>query len=215
MGRLLDTQEITQLNARLDVMYPWDGVAFLLHESPWQLLIATILSAQCTDAQVNAATRVLFTQYPTVKELAEADLHELETIVYPTGFYHTKARHIRETARILNAQYHGQVPPSPDELTRLPGVGRKTANLVLSHAYGVPCVVVDTHVKRLAYRLGLTPHTDPARVEADLTEKLPESHWIRINYQLITHGRRICTALSPRCASCGLSDLCQQAGVIA
>jgi len=201
--------EINTLMDRLDEMYPMEGVCYLEYgEEPWQLLIATILSAQCTDSRVNMVTPGLYAKYPTLEALASADINELENCIKSTGFYHSKAAHIIETARVLLEKFGGKLPESMESLTELPGVGRKTANLIRGFVFGVPSIIVDTHVKRISGKLGLTDNTDPHKIEIDLSRLLPEEHWTRYNTQIIAHGRTVCTARSPKCAVCKLADLC-------
>ncbi len=190
-------------------MYGTDRVCYLEHENAWQLLFATILSAQCTDARVNIVTKDLFRKYPTLADFAKADLKEMEQDIHSTGFYHNKAKNIIACARELLDKYEGQVPDTIEELTRLPGVGRKTANVILGNVYGIDSIVVDTHVKRISRKLGLTKEEDPEKVEYDLMKKLPKDHWILYNIQIITFGRQICFARNPKCAICPLSDLCK------
>ena len=199
------TGEILEL---LDQEYGREYVCYLNYETPWQLLIATMLSAQCTDARVNVVTRELFVKYPTLEAFAGADLKELETDIRPTGFFHTKARNIIACARRLVTEYHGEVPRKLEELVSLPGVGRKTANVIRGNIFHEPSVVVDTHVKRISRRLGLTVQEDPEKIEYELMEELPEDHWILYNIQIITFGRQICTARSPRCQECFLTKYC-------
>jgi endonuclease-3 len=188
------------------------AVTALRHENPFQLLIATILSAQCTDERVNLTTPALFARYPTAEALAAADPVELEELVRPTGFFRQKARYIREAAGRLLADYGGEVPPAMDDLLTLPGVARKTANVVRGEIYGLADgVTVDTHVKRLSGRLGLTTETDPVKVERDLMAIIPRESWIEISHLLIWHGRRVCTARKPACPACPLNDLCPSA----
>lgn len=192
----------------LDEHYGTDTKCYLDHDNAWQLLIATILSAQCTDARVNIVTATLFKKYPTVKAFAEADLKELEQDIHSTGFYHNKAKNIIACCRVLLEKYDGEVPSSIEELTALPGVGRKTANVIRGNIYNEPSIVVDTHVKRVSKKLGLTEETDPVKVEFDLMKKLPKDHWILWNLQIIAHGRSICKAPKPDCENCFLKDLC-------
>ncbi|MBO6259334.1 MAG: endonuclease III [Lachnospiraceae bacterium] len=192
----------------LDEHYGTDTKCYLDHDNAWQLLIATILSAQCTDARVNIVTATLFKKYPTVKAFAEADLKELEQDIHSTGFYHNKAKNIIACCRVLLEKYDGEVPSSIEELTALPGVGRKTANVIRGNIYNEPSIVVDTHVKRVSKKLGLTEETDPVKVEFDLMKKLPKDHWILWNLQIIAHGRSICKAPKPYCENCFLKDLC-------
>lgn len=192
----------------LDEHYGTDARCYLDHDNAWQLLIATILSAQCTDARVNIVTKTLFIKYPSVKAFAEANLKELEKDIHSTGFYHNKAKNIIACCRMLIEKYDGDVPSSIEELTALPGVGRKTANVIRGNIYNEPSIVVDTHVKRVSKKLGLTEETDPVKVEYDLMKKLPEDHWILWNLQIIAHGRSICKAPKPDCENCFLKDLC-------
>lgn len=199
------TKEILK---RLDEAYGTDYVCYLNHETPWQLLIAVILSAQCTDARVNIVTKDLFVKYNTLEKFANASLEELEQDIHSTGFYHNKAKNIISCARTLIEKHGGEVPRTLEELTALAGVGRKTANVIRGNVYGDPSIVVDTHVKRISKRLGLTEHEDPVKVEMDLMEVLPEDHWILYNIQIITFGRSVCIARSPKCEACFLSDIC-------
>lgn len=199
---------INRILALLDELYPWENKCFLHYREPWQLLFATILSAQCTDDRVNIVTKELFQKYLDVAAFAHADLHELENDVRSTGFYRMKALHIRQSAVLLLELHHGILPSDIESLTALPGVGRKTANVVRGHVFGIPSIVVDTHVKRVSYRLGLTRHTDPEDIEFELMEILPKMHWIRYNQQIITHGRLVCAARSPRCGDCRLAAEC-------
>lgn len=192
----------------LDDMYGTDLVCYLDHDNAWQLLIATILSAQCTDARVNVVTKDLFVKYPDVRSFAEASLSELEQDIRSTGFYHNKAKNIIACCRKLHEEYDDRVPSDIDELTSLPGVGRKTANVIRGNVYQIPSIVVDTHVKRISGKLGLTRETDPVKIEYDLMKEIPEDHWILINIQLITFGRDICKAISPQCERCRLRKYC-------
>ena len=194
----------------LDEQYGREYVCYLNHETPWQLLIATMLSAQCTDARVNIVTKDLFQKYDTVEKFANADLEELEQDIKPTGFYHTKAKNIIACTRALINGFGGEVPRSLEDLTSLAGVGRKTANVIRGNIYYEPSVVVDTHVKRISKRLGLTKHEDPEKIEQDLMKELPKDHWILYNIQIITFGRSICTARSPKCGECFLQKYCKE-----
>ncbi len=203
-----ERERITEILRRLDEQYGTEVMCSLEYQAPWQLLIATILSAQCTDERVNLVTKDLFRKYPSVEAFASADLEELERDIRPTGFYHNKAKNIIACCRELCASYHGEVPRSIEELTALAGVGRKTANVIRGNVYGDASIVVDTHVKRISGKLDLTKETEPEKIERDLMEVLPEENWIRINMQLITLGREICTARSPKCERCFLADLC-------
>ena len=199
------TREILRI---LDDTYGTDWRCYLEHKNPGQLLIATILSAQCTDARVNIVTKDLFRKYPDMAAFAKADLAELEQDIRPCGFYHNKAVNIIGCARKIMTDFGGEVPRSLEDLTSLPGVGRKTANVIRGNIYGDASIVVDTHVKRISKRLGLTKETDPEKVEFDLMKKLPEDHWILWNLQIITFGREICFARNPDCANCFLRKYC-------
>lgn len=180
--------------------------------SPYQLIVATILSAQCTDKRVNMVTPALFRRYPTPDALAAARQEELEEIIRSTGFFRAKAKSLIGMAGAVTDRHHGQVPPSMDDLVHLPGVGRKTANVVLGNAFGIDVgVVVDTHVGRVAARLGLTSETDPVKVELDLMKLFPRERWTMLSHLLIWHGRRICEARKPRCTACPLAPLCPSA----
>lgn len=194
---------------RLDEAYGREYRCYLNHENAWQLLIAVIMSAQCTDARVNIVTKDLFRKYDTLEKFAYAEIEELEQDIHSIGFYHNKARNIILCARKLVEEFGGEVPRSLEDLTSLPGVGRKTANVIRGNIYNEPSVVVDTHVKRISKRLGLTKEEDPVKVEYDLMKALPEDHWILYNIQIITLGRSICTARNPKCSECFLSDLCR------
>lgn len=181
---------------------------YLDHENAWQLLIATMLSAQCTDARVNLVTKDLFKKYTSVKDFAQADLAELEQDIHSTGFYHNKAKNIIACCQALSEKYGGEVPQDIEALTALAGVGRKTANVIRGNIYHIPSIVVDTHVKRISGKLGITKETDPVKVELDLMKKLPEDHWILWNIHIIRLGRTICKAPTPKCEECFLKDLC-------
>jgi endonuclease-3 len=183
------------------------------YETPFHLLVATILSAQCTDERVNLVTPELFRQFPTPRDFADAPAGELEIAIRSTGFFRAKARSLRECARDLVQKHGSEVPRSLDELTELRGVGRKTANVVLGNAFGIPGVVVDTHVGRLSRRLGLTRQTDPVKVERDLMERIPKRDWTLFSHLLIHHGRAVCQARKPRCGECRLATLCPKVGV--
>ncbi|WP_299461777.1 endonuclease III [uncultured Gimesia sp.] len=186
----------------------------LIHDSPFQLLVATILSAQCTDERVNATTPTLFKKYPTAEKLAASQQADVEKIVYPLGFFRAKATNIRKMALALTEQYDGEVPRTLKELVALPGVGRKTANVVLGTAFGIPSgVVVDTHVKRICNIFGLTTSKNPEIIERDLIEVLPKSEWIDFSHRVILHGRATCVARKPRCTECGLLKICPRMGL--
>lgn len=198
---------------RLARLYPRASCS-LDHAGPFQLLIATILSAQCTDKRVNVVTPDLFARWPTAGTLAAASQDEVEDVIRSTGFFRAKARNIRGCCEALVERHRGQVPRVLEDLVKLPGVGRKTANVVLGSGFGLPTgVVVDTHVGRISRRLGLTRHADPVRAERDLMEVIPRAHWIAFSHRLIEHGRSVCTARRPRCEACPLADLCPRVGV--
>ncbi len=190
-------------------MYSDEVRCYLTHEDAWQLLVATILSAQCTDARVNTVTPGLFAKYPKVADFANADLSELEQDIRQTGFYHNKAKNIKACAAMLLDEYDGIVPSDIDDLTRLPGVGRKTANVIRGNIFGIESIVVDTHVKRISNRLGLTKEDDPVKIEYELMKKIPKDQWILINIWFITFGRSLCTARSPKCQECRLAGYCR------
>jgi endonuclease-3 len=192
--------------------YP-DARCELDFNSPLELLIATVLSAQCTDIRVNAVTPVLFNRFPTLETLAAAKLSEVEEIIYSTGFFRSKAKNIKELAnRILN-DFGGEVPNDLAQLVTLPGVGRKTANVVLGNAFGIPGLTVDTHFGRLSRRFGWSTATDPVKVENDVAKLIPEKEWTLLSHKLIWHGRRICHSRKPECGICPLAKLCPSAGI--
>ena len=192
----------------LQQAYP-NAVCALHHKSAWQLLVATILSAQCTDVRVNLVTPALFKAFPTPKAMAAASLPELEELIRTTGFFRNKAKSLQGAARVVSEEFHGKVPQTMDELLRIPGVARKTANVVLGSWFHIADgIVVDTHVLRLSRRLGLTKETTPEKVERDLMRIVPQSAWINLSHQLISHGRALCIARKPRCADCPLEPLC-------
>lgn len=193
-------------------LYP-DAHCALDHENPLQLLIATILSAQCTDVRVNQVTPALFARYPRAEAFADADPGELETAIQSTGFFRNKARNIMACCRQLIERHAGQVPGTMEDLVQLPGVGRKTANVLLGNAFGTPGITVDTHVGRLSRRLGLTTETDPEKVERDLMALIAEKEWTLFSHRLIYHGRQVCHARKPNCAGCALASLCPKVGV--
>jgi len=198
---------IETLLQRLDAAYPQASCA-LNYRSPLQLLIATILSAQCTDERVNKVTPSLFEKYKTAKDFADADLGELQEAIRPTGFFKNKAKAIKACCQKIVEDYGGEVPATLEEMVTLPGVGRKTANLVLGEVHHIPGIVVDTHVRRLAKRLGLTEHDDPEKIERDLMTLIPKERWTLFSHQLIHHGRQVCKARKPACDRCNLNDLC-------
>ena len=203
------TKRTKEILDRLDKEYGTEYVCYLNHENAWQLLIAVILSAQCTDARVNIVTKDLFQTYDSLEKFANANLEELEQDIKSTGFYHNKAKNIIACAKRLVYEFHGEVPSTIEELTSLAGVGRKTANVIRGNIYNEPSIVVDTHVKRISRRLGFTKETDPEKIEYELMKVLPKDHWILYNIQIITFGRNICFARSPKCEECFLQDLCK------
>ena len=205
-------ERIAEILRILDDRYGTDTRCYLHYETPWQLLIATILSAQCTDARVNLVTKDLYVKYPTINSFAEAELAEMEQDIRSIGFYHNKAKNIIACARRLRDDFNGEVPRSLEELVSLPGVGRKTANVIRGNIFGDPSIVVDTHVKRISKRLSLTKKDDPKDVEFDLMKILPEDHWILYNLQIIALGREICTARAPKCEGCPLHEVCVSRG---
>lgn len=204
-----EKERVAEVLHRLDTQYTTEYRCYLEHETPWQLLVATILSAQCTDARVNLVTKDLFVKYPDVQAFANASLAELEQDIHATGFYHNKAKNIIACARRILTEFHGEVPQTLEELTSLAGVGRKTANVIRGNIYHEPSIVVDTHVKRISKKLGFTKEEDPEKIEYDLMELLPEDHWILYNIHIITLGRSICTARNPKCTECFLADVCR------
>ena len=204
-----EKERIEEVLKRLDMQYGTEYRCYLDHENPWQLLVATILSAQCADARVNIVTKELFVKYPDVESFANADLKELEQDIHATGFYHNKAKNIIACARRVLTEFDGEVPSTLEDLTSLAGVGRKTANVIRGNIYNEPCIVVDTHVKRISNKLGFTKEQDPEKIEFDLMEVLPKDHWILYNIHIITLGRTICTARSPKCTECFLADVCK------
>jgi len=205
-------QRAGPINELLRALYP-DAVTALSHETPLQLLIATILSAQCTDARVNLVTPALFARYPTAQDFARCDIRELQSLIKSTGFYRNKAKNIRDCCAALVQRFGGEVPGDLAALVSLPGVGRKTANVVLGDAFDTPGITVDTHVGRLSRRLGLTRQTDPVKVEFALMELLPPTEWTAFSHRLILHGRRVCHARKPLCEQCPLAGLCPKIGV--
>jgi endonuclease-3 len=196
----------------LGKLYP-DAFCALHHETPLQLLIATILSAQCTDARVNLVTPALFARYPDAQALADADPKELETLIQSIGFFRNKARNLIACCQRLIEKHGGQVPSTIEELVALAGVGRKTANVLLGNAFATPGIPVDTHVGRLSRRLGLTTETDPVKVERVLMRLIPRKEWVNFGHRMIFHGRQVCHARKPNCAGCSLAKLCPKVGV--
>jgi len=206
-------QRALEILIRLKRLYP-DAPCTLDYETPVQLMVATILSAQCTDARVNLVTPELFRRFPDAAALAGADVAELENLVRSTGFYRNKAKNIQAACQLIMTEFGGQVPRMMEDLLRLPGVARKTANVVSAHAYGVNLgVTVDTHVKRLTYRLGLTKNTDPVKIERDLMKLIPQPDWENWSIRIIYHGRAVCMARNPQCDRCELADLCPSANL--
>lgn len=216
-SRLMKTSDPIRLRARRIVrllarIYP-DAHCALHHENPLQLLVATILSAQCTDRRVNLVTPPLFRRYPGVEAFAAARPRELEQAIASTGFFRNKARNIIACCQAIRDQHGGQVPGTLEQLVKLPGVGRKTANVILGNAFAVPGITVDTHVGRLSRRLGLSVHTDPAKVEQDLMRLIPKKEWTMFSHRMIFHGRQVCHARKPACDACGLAGVCPKIGV--
>lgn len=203
------TKRTAKIIELLDEVYTTEYRCSLNYTSPWELLAATMLSAQCTDERVNIVTKDLFAKYPDVASFAVADICEMERDIHSVGFYRSKAKNIINTARIIHEKYNDEVPSKLEELTALPGVGRKTANVIRGNIFHDPSIVVDTHVKRISKRLGFTKETDPHKVEFDLMRVLPKDHWIVYNIQIITFGRQICTARAPKCSECFLKDICK------
>jgi len=202
------TERVKRILEKLDNEYGTDYRIYLNHSNTYELLFAVIMSAQCTDARVNIVTDTLFKKYPTLEAFANADLKEFEDDIHSTGFYHNKAKNIIACAKVLVDEYGGEVPDNIEELTALPGVGRKTANVILGNIYHKPSIVVDTHVKRISNRLGLTKEQDPVKIEFDLMKKLPQDHWILWNIDIITLGRTICVANREKCDECFLLEEC-------
>ena len=203
-------EKILIIRERLTALYP-DTECTLVYEDPFQLLIATQLAAQCTDARVNIVTKTLFKKYPTVESFADAELSELEQDIKSTGFYHNKAKNIIGCAKKLLSDFNGEVPRTMEELLSLPGTGRKTANLVLGDAFGIPGIVIDTHAKRLSGRLGLTKEETPEKIEKDLAKFVPKDYWTMLGHHFVDHGRAVCDARKPKCGECTLSDVCSYA----
>ncbi|MBL7068061.1 MAG: endonuclease III [Candidatus Marinimicrobia bacterium] len=203
-----------EIFSRLKNAYP-AAKCSLQFRSPHELFVSTILSAQCTDKRVNQVTSALFRKYPTVKAFAESDIEELKEVIRSTGFYNHKARAIQVSMKTIMEKYNGEVPESLEELVKLDGVGRKTANVVLGDAFGIPGIVVDTHVKRLSNRMGLIKNTDPLKIEQDLMKLFPPDQWTLLGHLMIDHGRSICIARKPKCPDCSLNDICPSAEITA
>lgn len=209
----MSEKEVLALIKELKRLYP-KHIIPLHHKNAWELLCAVILSAQCTDARVNTITPHLFKKYPTVQDLAKAKLKEVEHIIHSTGFYHSKAVSLIEMSKRVCEVYGGEIPQNMDDLLTLRGVARKTANVMLGDYFKKPAgIVVDTHVKRLSFRLGLTKETDPVKIEKDLTKIVPYKYWGWIAIALILHGRQVCNARKPECARCNLNKLCPKKGI--
>jgi endonuclease III len=207
-ARGTDPARVKTILLKLDEAYPAATCA-LRHDNPFQLLISTILSAQCTDERVNQVTATLFPKYPNPKAFAYANPRELEQEIRPTGFFRNKTKSVIGASKRIVEEFHGEVPRTMEELLRLPGVARKTANVVLGTAFGIASgIVVDTHVIRLSGRLDLTKNTDPKKIELDLMQVIPQEKWILFSHQLIWHGRRVCQARKPRCLECNLEPIC-------
>ncbi|MFN2463597.1 MAG: endonuclease III [Candidatus Dormibacteria bacterium] len=214
LGTKADVRRRTEVtDQRLEAAYPVPECA-LFHKSPLQLLVATILSAQCTDERVNMVTPGLFARYPDAASFAMADPAELEMIIQSTGFFRAKTKSIIGCTQALMDRFGGEVPRRMEDLVTLPGVGRKTANVVLGVAFGLPGFAVDTHVMRLTARLGLTRHTDPVKIEYEVTANLPPQRWADFGMRLILHGRQVCQARKPNCPACVLHDFCPSSSVI-
>lgn len=203
-------ERVKKILELLDREYGTEYRCYLNHENAWQLLIAVILSAQCTDARVNIVTKDLFQKYDTLEKFANADQAELEKDIHSTGFFRMKAKNIISCARVLMERFSGEVPRTIEELTSLAGVGRKTANVIRGNIYHDPSIVVDTHVKRISRKLGFVQSSDPEKIEYELMEILPKDHWILYNIHIITLGRTICTARKPKCNECFLKEYCPQ-----
>lgn len=202
-------ERVEQIVQLLNQSYSTEYKCYLNHDNAWQLLIATMLSAQCTDARVNLVTKDLFVKYPSLEAFADCDVRELEQDIYSTGFYKNKAKNIKACAKKLVTEYGGEVPSDLDALVQLDGVGRKTANVIRGNIFHEPSIVVDTHVKRISKKLGLSKSDDPVKVEQELMKVLPKEQWILYNIQIITHGRTICTARNPKCEECPLKTACR------
>jgi endonuclease-3 len=207
MSKKISKDRVKKILKILSRTYP-DVKTALRHRSPLQLLVATILSAQCTDKQVNQVTPALFKKLRTAQDFADVPLADLEEIIRPTGFYRNKAKSIKACCEALVERHGGNVPDNIEALVKLPGIGRKTANVILGSAFGIPGIVVDTHVKRLSHRMGLTKERDPVKIEFDLMLQIPKKDWISFSHQMIWHGRALCNARKPKCPECPLLDLC-------
>jgi len=200
-------QRVIKIIGIFDRLYPEAGCS-LEYKDPLQLLIAAQLSAQCTDARVNIVTKTLFEKYKNVYDFAGADLEELQEDIRSTGFYRNKAKNIKNCCRMIIDEFDGMIPDNMDNMLMLPGVGRKTANLILGDIFGIPGIVVDTHAKRLSKRIGLTENDNPEKIEYDLIKVVPKAEWTRFCHQLVLHGRAVCTARNPKCDTCSINELC-------
>ncbi|HHY24964.1 MAG TPA: endonuclease III [Clostridiaceae bacterium] len=200
-------QRVIEIIKIFDRLYPEAGCS-LEYKDPLQLLVAAQLSAQCTDARVNIVTKTLFQKYKNVYDFAEADLEELQEDIRSTGFYRNKAKNIKNCCRMIIDEFGGMIPDNMDDMLKLPGVGRKTANLILGDIFGIPGIVVDTHAKRLANRMGLTDNDNPEKIEYDLMKIVPKAEWTRFCHQLVLHGRAVCTARNPKCDKCLVNEFC-------
>ncbi len=208
-----DVRHARRILRALKRAYP-QAICGLDFQDAYQLTVATVLSAQCTDRRVNQVTPALFAAYPDADSLAEAELSHVEDLIRSTNYYRNKAKNLVAMAQQVVRDHGGQIPKSLDSLITLPGIGRKTANVILGNAFGITSgIVVDTHVKRLSYRLGLTDQSDPVKVERDLVARLPRSEWIDFSHRLIEHGRRLCKSQRPLCADCSLREICPREGV--
>ncbi|MBQ4493595.1 MAG: endonuclease III [Elusimicrobiaceae bacterium] len=212
---LLKKEKLPELLTELKKLYPKTKTALVYNNSAYQLLVAVILSAQCTDERVNKVTPALFKKYPTPQKMAASDIKDIETLIKSTGFYHAKAKSILESSKKIVSDFKGEVPHTMAELLTLRGVARKTANVVLGDFYGIDeGIVVDTHVKRLSFRLGLTKNTEPLKIEQDLMKMLDKKYWHWISHALIWHGRGPCDARKPECKTCPINKLCPRNGVV-
>jgi endonuclease-3 len=207
MAEKIAKERVKKILRILSRTYP-DVKTALRHRNPVELLVATILSAQCTDERVNQVTRTLFKKLRTAQDFAEVSLLGLEEMIRPTGFYRNKAKSIKACCEALVKKHGGKVPDNMEDLVQLPGIGRKTANVILGSAFGIPGIVVDTHVKRVSQRIGLTRESDPVKIEFDLMPLIPKKDWIAFSHQMIWHGRALCNARQPKCSECPLLDLC-------
>jgi len=213
MVKRVSKSRINQILKILRSTYP-DVKTALRHQNALEMLIATILSAQCTDVRVNEVTKTLFKKLRTAKDYADVPLAELEEMIRPTGFFRNKAKSIKACCQGLVEKHAGKVPDSMEALIKLPGIGRKTANVILGSAFGIPGIVVDTHVKRLSQRMGLTEEKDPVKIEFELMALIPKKDWIDFSHELIWHGRRLCPARNPKCLQCPLREVCDYGGKI-